>query len=61
MDLGLAAHLQDVLRVRDCHPRSAWSGLWTGVGEQGNIAAKQRAEKLRSFILIDPSSLSLPS
>lgn len=61
MDLGLAAHLQDMLRVGDRHPHSAWSGLWTGVGERGNIAAKQRAEKLRSLVLIDPSSLSLPS
>ena len=61
MDLGLAAHLQDVLWIGDCHHRSAWSGLWTGVGEQGDIATKQRAERLRGFILIDLSSLSLPS
>lgn len=61
MDLGLAAHLQDGLYAGDGHPCCPWSGLWTGVGEWGNVAAKQRAEKLRSFILIDLSSLSLPS
>lgn len=61
MDLGLPAHLQDTLRVRDRHPRSAWSGVRTGVAERDNTAAKWRAEKLSSFILIDPSSLSLPS
>lgn len=61
MDLGLTAHLQDMLQVRDCCPCSIWFGMSTGVGERGNAAEKQRVEKLRSFILIDPGSLSLPS
>lgn len=34
MDLGLAAHFQDVLQVTDRHLHSAWSRLYTGVGEQ---------------------------
>lgn len=58
---GLAADVQDMQPVGVCHPGFALSGLWTGVREQVNIAAKQRAEKLRSFTLIDQSSLSLPS